>query len=445
MKFSRFLFALPTIIGILASPAYAAEKKPSKKVAPKAAPTSFDVLTPGVELRLVQSNSAQEGTARVVADAEARSGWAFYDAPPHVPAGETLVWFGYTYLQQPGKLRATFRLKVADNTSPQEVAVVRGWIGGGELANKNDSQRFLAIKGTDFKQPNVYQEFSIELLKGELGFGDWAVMSKGVTPLWYDGLEVEQATEFSSAELLALIAPQVKPANLALSTDAWRVHQVAGLFSEQWRLPQAVALTGAPPDALSQSHLKVHPQQVALSGYPARWEELYRNAVVVLNNVPAKAVTLAGTMILKQYVQDGGTLVLMGDTHSLGAGLWANTPLEPLLPVVLGKARDVERAPKPLMLKPRGAWGKNLDWTAQPYSLYFHRVLLRPNASVIAAAGETPLIVQSAVGKGRIVVILASVLGAQSTLSAGVPFWQWKDWSAFLASIIRPQNGNLTP
>ena len=72
-----------------------------------------------------------------------------------------------------------------------------------------------------------------------------------------------------------------------------------------------------------------------MAGYPTKWKDLYRYRVVVLNNVPAQAVTVVGVLMLKEYLQDGGCVVMMGDTHSLTAGGWDTSVLSSLLPVKL--------------------------------------------------------------------------------------------------------------
>ena len=78
----------------------------------------------------------------------------------------------YSYPRIPGKYRATFRLKVADNTT--EKPVFRIGVGDcvmhplpGVPAIHNPT---LEIKATDFKKPNVYQDFTVTFEHADMGF-----------------------------------------------------------------------------------------------------------------------------------------------------------------------------------------------------------------------------------------------------------------------------------
>jgi len=394
---------------------------------------------------LVNARTSERDKSRLVQDADARSGWALRADPADKP-GAGVMWFGYTYSQGPGKLRAVFRLKVADNTSPRPVAIIRGNIANSELRAQEQRYKQLSLKGTDFAAPNAYQEFSLEILKGEKGFGDWCVSTTGVTAVWFDGVAIEQVSRFTTDELLRLIKLPVKPAGLALATDRFRVHETYGLFMPYWRVPQAVQMLARrfPGVERTQSYLNVHPQNTRLTGFPASWEEMYRYCVIVLNNVPAKSVSLVGTVMLKQYVEDGGCLIMMGDTHGLARGGWAESVLGPLMPVALEKGTDLVYSPTPLLLQPRSEALRGLSWTEKPYTLYYHKTTVRPGATVLVASGEVPLIVERRVGKGRIIVLLTSVCGERNPKASGVPFWDWNDWPALMAQLIARPSGPKT-
>ena len=56
------------------------------------------------------------------------------------------------------------------------------------------------------------------------------------------------------------------------------------------------------------------------------------------------------------------------------------------------------------------------------------------------AAGTVPLIVERRIGKGRIIVLLMSVLGEVDAETPGTPFWQWGDWPGLIAKLLRSHN-----
>jgi hypothetical protein len=92
------------------------------------------------------------GNGERVSDADARGGTAFRLRPGE---GESRVWVWSTDFFKDTPLVAYFRLKVNDNTSTEGVARISVSGGGTEYGP-------LSLKGTDFAEANVYQEFPID-------------------------------------------------------------------------------------------------------------------------------------------------------------------------------------------------------------------------------------------------------------------------------------------
>jgi hypothetical protein len=92
------------------------------------------------------------GNGERVSDADARGGTAFRLRPGE---GESRVWVWSTDFFKDTPLVAYFRLKVNDNTSTEGVARISVSGGGTEYGP-------LSLKGTDFTEANVYQEFPID-------------------------------------------------------------------------------------------------------------------------------------------------------------------------------------------------------------------------------------------------------------------------------------------
>ncbi|MHB9131701.1 MAG: hypothetical protein ACYDBB_11510 [Armatimonadota bacterium] len=377
---------------------------------------------------------------RHVQDPDTRSGWATVADPADQP-GSGYLWYGYTYRQVPGRVRATYRLKVADNTIADPIASVQVCFWNNDL--KKNPNSMPAIKGTDFKQPNVYQEISFEITKGEVGFGGWGVNTTGKTKLSFDYVKIEQISRFTPAELLPLLNLPERPANLTLTTDKLRVHEADGLYADMWGVQPAVGFilaTRFPGAERTQSNYEnMNGQRVGLKGaFPRKWEDLYKYKAVVLNNVSAQVVSVVGTVMLKQYMEDGGTVIFLGDTHGLSGGKWDESLLAPLFPVDLSKTTTATYSPKPLYLQPRTKGLKEIDWSAKPYAIYNRTTALRPGATVLLAAGNDPLAVESKVGKGRFVVVLLSIYGEKYSKSPGVPFWEWSNWPMVMAGLVAP-------
>lgn len=95
----------------------------------------------------------------------------------------------------------------------------------------------------------------------------------------------------------------------------------------------------AGPGSLLASTLRRAGLDVTLlpaSSAPADLLALQDHDAVILQNVPADAMTPDAQQALATFVQDmGGGLVMTGGPASFGAGGWKGTPLEPILPVRL--------------------------------------------------------------------------------------------------------------
>lgn len=109
-----------------------------------------------------------------------------------------------------------------------------------------------------------------------------------------------------------------------------------------------VDVSGPPGVLLLSSAAKAGPVKRALSrtGFPVThldpsafrgdMEELLQYRLVVLNDVPARALSRRSLLGLKSYVNDmGGGLLMLGGDESFGNGGYMATPLEDLAPVTM--------------------------------------------------------------------------------------------------------------
>jgi len=86
------------------------------------------------------------------------------------------------------------------------------------------------------------------------------------------------------------------------------------------------------PDALREAGIELE----VVGGYamPTRLSDMQRYDAIITHNLPAELVSPAQQRLLADYVNNlGGGLVMVGGPDSFGAGGWANTPIEPILPV----------------------------------------------------------------------------------------------------------------
>jgi uncharacterized membrane protein len=62
---------------------------------------------------------------------------------------------------------------------------------------------------------------------------------------------------------------------------------------------------------------------------------------VILGDLPAARFEPQALRALAKFVEEGGAVLMIGGVSNLGAGGWQNTPLAPVLPVILTDRKSV--------------------------------------------------------------------------------------------------------
>ncbi|HEY3397596.1 MAG TPA: hypothetical protein VGM19_08060 [Armatimonadota bacterium] len=164
------------------------------KVAPAVTPPSprrwtYTSRQPGSGVELVDDPEALQGKA-ALAQAGKVAKWV------------ALTWGEYTPDQPIGDYLVTFRLKVKDNSATTPVASLSIDDLGGLSGQIMDPKVLLA---SDFKEPGVYQDFTIRFLRPESGVMSFIVSYQGGTDLWYDKVTVTQLATFTTDKEQAAI------------------------------------------------------------------------------------------------------------------------------------------------------------------------------------------------------------------------------------------------
>jgi uncharacterized membrane protein len=166
------------------------------------------------------------------------------------------------------------------------------------------------------------------------------------------------------------------------------------------------------------------PAHEAQRDFPQTLEALDEYAAIILSDIGANTLLLHPDTwihskrtpnrlkLLKQYVENGGALLMFGGYYSFqginGGARFHKTPIEEILPVTCLSADDrvevpegfnpvvTATAPHPILS------GLGTDW---PYLLGFNEVVAKPDAEVLATVsseyGSLPLLVTGTFGKGR--------------------------------------------
>jgi uncharacterized membrane protein len=172
--------------------------------------------------------------------------------------------------------------------------------------------------------------------------------------------------------------------------------------------------------------------------FPQTYEDLYKYDLVILCNVGAYGLQYPGRKVLKDFVEAGGGLILLGGSYTLGQGNLTGTYLADMLPVEIKDGLDVQRAVPPLGLQPGAGTLANGITAAQakeaPAVYWRHQVTAKLGATVQVVAGKEPLLTTWTAGKGRVAVFSGTALGRKQ--AGETPFWNWSGWPTILRNMV---------
>jgi uncharacterized membrane protein len=202
------------------------------------------------------------------------------------------------------------------------------------------------------------------------------------------------------------------------------------------RLPQGTKISNAYSGYSQNSDTR-------LTGFNLDWASIYKQDVMVLANVETRGITLGQVKIIQKWVQDGGSLIVLGGLMTLGQNGNMERGWPELLPVELNGPFEVRRAAAPIEFAiPAKALGVDIQkWQSPPQVFFRHIVKAKPDATVLIAGNKgEPLLVGGQYGKGRVVVFTGTVLG--EAIAGKTAFWQSPAWPGILAAAIKWSRGS---
>jgi len=212
-----------------------------------------------------------------------------------------------------------------------------------------------------------------------------------------------------------------------------------GIHVGAYRIEDAISLVeGA---AVKKSYYTANVYGNRVDYLPSSPKEMFKYNLVIVGNVDYEALGTDFSAYLGYFVRHGGALLVLGGSRAFGRGQYNGTGFEALLPVESGQTFDLLPAEKSCVLNPVGGitWLAGLDWSRRPSVFWFHRpASIRDGATVVIRAGESPFLVERALGKGKVAVLLGTVLGGEK---GQLPFWEWKDWPKLLSRIFAHLTG----
>ncbi len=330
----------------------------------------------------------------------------------------------YTVMQ-PGEYVAFFKLKVSDNTKQEQI--IQASVENGDTA--------LSLRPEQFKAPNAWQDFEVPFsLKTR------ALVSTPITALrvpgvvvYADKIGIVMKREYGDDEQFRLRNTERHP-DYVLPAAATGIWMGRGLYHEFWRVPEVAPFIGS---ELTTGAVYTDQTEDHLRNFPPTFQELAQRKVVVLANVPATALTLDQRAMLEDFVRAGGGLVVLGGPYSFGAGDYHKSDVfTRLLPVQPAGKYDVVKCAPPALLKSAGenTLAADLLGATPPIVLYRHNLAPKVGATVQVRAGDAPLIVTGTYGKGRVVAVLATPLGAAP--ANVIPWWNSPLWPQIMVRVL---------
>jgi uncharacterized membrane protein len=322
----------------------------------------------------------------------------------------------------------TYRLKCSDNKVTEDVCAI-GVSGAtrGETASR-------MIKGTDFSKPDEYQDFSIELLRGDSQPFYYSLAYLGHADVSADTFTSERIGDTTDKELLETYNSGEQPKPTPPDRSNPRVLWVQGLY-------QGVN-QDLDPFAAAIKELKLPCQistmdtvQRTVSDFPKDASELSKYTLVLLSNINPRAIGFKGRSQLKDWVEQGGTLVVTGGPFAFGKGQTKGTVLEDLYPVQIQPNDLTNGGPfQPGPALPQGC----SRYEGQAGCHLMHQTAAKPDAQIALQSGGHPLLAWQNVGSGKVIIFTGTALENDLKVK---PFWPDPDWSRwstqFLSAAMR--------
>lgn len=210
---------------------------------------------------------------------------------------------------------------------------------------------------------------------------------------------------------------------------------VEGLWGDFFQIEPAMHAAGLPYRQAYVSRSPYFGVYTRLFNMPSA-EELKQFSAVVIVNLDAPALTAPRLETFRQFVSEGGGLVVLGGFWAFSQGGYNGTVLEEMLPVTFSKDSEIVLHREGVALKPapQSTWKMPYNFEARPSAFYIQRLQPKKDAATEILAAGDPVLVSGAFGKGRVVACGLCVNGEAP--SGVLPFWEWPQWRQLLGQAV---------
>jgi len=259
---------------------------------------------------------------------------------------------------------------------------------------------------------------------------------------YFGGAEGKNNDPFSMKPYLAFDRPPkqkvyLKPDVIRYTANAEpRMLYLRGLWTSFFRVDEA-AKALVPKMTVTDGWLDSSPVGLTLSYFPADYSSLTGYDIYVLGNVPAAPLDLVGQEMLKDYLEAGGNLLLLGGDQAFGQAGFSNSGLLALLPVEMGGQYNWRKlANGSLKVAADHPVNNGISFGAKDVVLYSHLCSPKKGATVAVTAGDRPILVLATTPKGgRIACVLATPFGEAG--EGQTAFWDAPAWRQLMQNTIQ--------
>jgi len=222
------------------------------------------------------------------------------------------------------------------------------------------------------------------------------------------------------------------------AADKYKCLVVFGLYTQMLNIDDALA-TWKSKSGIAPVFTWANCPPNAIETFPGSYDELFSYNAVVLSDVNFKAIGDIGFEMLCDYVEQGGSLLVVGGPYALGNGEFEDTKFLEVLPAKLSGPFDLKWAGK----------GKSWDLVAakaddprlagvsfeqKPKVFWHHFVTPKADTQVALTAGDQPVLILGKYGKGKVALFTLSPTGKEG--EGEIAWWSWNGWFPLVQNVF---------
>jgi len=220
-----------------------------------------------------------------------------------------------------------------------------------------------------------------------------------------------------------------------LKHTKWNIFAFRGFYFDLYRLNKIFSTL--PQLNIQYSYVSKVTTTPKVTMFFFGFDDIMTQDLIILGDVslsPLQNECKIADEMLELYVKNGGSLLVWGGFYGLGKGKYSGSMLEKALPVNCQGPFELKPFKKGTPVRFSRSFIRTSDH-GRPLCYWYHDVKsLKDGAQVWARAGGKPFLVTRTYGKGRVAVILGTVLGDPE--SGETPFWEWKEWHSVISQTM---------